>query len=119
LTENSLPSPALLQRHLHGVHYPATRDQLLAHARSECQRVIGTLTLLPEQQYSRPTDVSKAYGELAREVLKGAAYPIARDDLVQYAQDQGTEPVIIEALVRIPDREYDDTDTVVIEIIEV
>src|SRR6202043_2713653 len=86
MTENSLPSPAVLQRYLHGVDYPATKDQLVAHVRtqcehatgdaqSECERVIGTLTRLPNQQYSRPTDVSKAFGEIARETLRGADYP--------------------------------------------
>ncbi len=120
LTQNTtLPSPALLQRHLHGVHYPATKAQLLAHARGECERVIGTLALLPEEQYSRPTDVSKAFGELAQEILKGASYPASRDDLVAYARDQDASLPVIEALLRIPDQDYDDSDAVIIEIIEV
>ena len=120
LTQHTtLPSPALLQRHLHGVHYPATKAQLLAHARGECERVIGTLALLPEDQYSRPTDVSKAFGELAQEILKGASYPASRDDLVGYARDQDAALPVIEALLRIPDQDYDDSDAVIIEIIEV
>ncbi len=119
MTENSLPSPAVLQRHLHGVHYPATKAQLLAHARGECERVIGTLALLPEVQYSRPTDVSKAFGELAQEILKGASYPVSRDDLVAYARDQDAALPVIEALLRIPHQDYDDSDAVIIEIIEV
>jgi hypothetical protein len=130
LTENSLPSPAVLQRYLHGVDYPATKDQLVAHVRSqceqatgdaqsECERVIGTLTRLPDQQYSRPTDVSKAFGELAQEILKGASYPASRDDLVAYARDQDAALPVIEALLRIPDQDYDDSDAVIIEIIEV
>ena len=130
MTENSLPSPALLQRYLHGVDYPATKDQLVAHVRSqceqatgdaqsECERVIGTLTRLPDQQYSRPTDVSKAFGEIARETLRGADYPASRDDLVAYARDQDAALPVIEALLRIPDQDYDDSDAVIIEIIEV
>jgi len=130
LTENSLPSPAVLQRYLHGVDYPATKDQLVAHVRSqceqatgdaqsECERVIGTLTRLPDQQYSRPTDVSKAFGEIARETLRGADYPASRDDLVAYARDQDAALPVIEALLRIPDQDYDDSDAVIIEIIEV
>ena len=130
MTENSLPSPAVLQRYLHGVDYPATKDQLVAHVRSqceqatgdaqsECERVIGTLTRLPDQQYSRPTDVSKAFGELAQEILKGASYPASRDDLVAYARDQDAALPVIEALLRIPDQDYDDSDAVIIEIIEV
>ena len=130
MTENSLPSPAVLQRYLHGVDYPATKDQLVAHVRSqceqatgdaqsECERVIGTLTRLPDQQYSRPTDVSKAFGELAQEILKGASYPASRDDLVAYARDQDAALPVIEALLRIPDQDYGDSDAVIIEIIEV
>ena len=130
MTENSLPSPAVLQRYMHGVDYPATKDQLVAHVRSqceqatgdaqsECERVIGTLTRLPDQQYSRPTDVSKAFGELAQEILKGASYPASRDDLVAYARDQDAALPVIEALLRIPDQDYDDSDAVIIEIIEV
>jgi Protein of unknown function (DUF2795) len=129
LTENSLPSPAVLQRYLHGVDYPATKDQLVAHVRSqceqatgdaqsECERVIGTLTRLPDQQYSRPTDVSKAFGEIARETLRGADYPASRDDLVAYARDQDAASPVIEALLRIPDQDYDDPDAVIIEIIK-
>ena len=129
MTENSLPSPAVLQRYLHGVDYPATKDQLVAHVRSqceqatgdaqsECERVIGTLTRLPDQQYSRPTDVSKAFGEIARETLRGADYPASRDDLVAYARDQDAALPVIEALLRIPDQDYDDSDAVIIEIIE-
>ena len=130
MTENSLPSPAVVQRYLHGVDYPATKDQLVAHVRSqceqatgdaqsECERVIGTLTRLPDQQYSRPTDVSKAFGEIARETLRGADYPASRDDLVAYARDQDAALPVIEALLRIPDQDYDDSDAVIIEIIEV
>ena len=115
----TLPSPALLQRHLHGVHYPATKAQLLAHARGECERTIGTLALLPEEQYSRPADVSKAFGELAQQILNGASYPASRDDLMAYARDLDTALLVIEALLRIPDQDYDDPDAVVTGIIEV
>ena len=120
----------MVQRHLHGVHYPATKDQLLAHVRSECEqatadaqseceRVIDTLSLLPDQQYSRPTDVSQAFGEIAKRTLNGANYPAGRDDLMQYAQDQGADTVVIETLSLIPDDEYDSPDAVVIELITV
>ena len=120
MTQHSaLPSPALLQRHLHGVHYPATKAQLLAHARGECERTIGTLALLPEEQYSRPTDVSKAFGEIARGTLRGADYPASRDDLVQYAREQDADTVVIAALLEIPDEEYDNPDAVVVELVAV
>jgi hypothetical protein len=117
-TQNTLPSPALLQRHLHRVHYPANRDQLLDHARSECERVIGVLNLMPNQDFSRPTDVSKAFGEIARSSIARANYPARRAGLLRYAQEQGAEPVVIDALGRIPDQEYGSPDAVIIELIE-
>jgi hypothetical protein len=119
LTEHSLPSPALLQRHLHGVAYPARRDDLLSHARSECEKVLSTLALLPDREYSRPTDVNKAFGELARNIIAGADYPAGRDELVEYAQEEGAEAVVIEALSEIPDRAYDTPDAVVVELVTV
>lgn len=109
----------MLQRYLRSVDYPATKDQLVAHVRSQCERVIGTLTRLPNQQYSRPTDVSKAFGEIARETLRGADYPASRDDLVQYAREQDADPVVIAALLEIPDEEYDNPDAVVVELVAV
>jgi len=120
LTQHTtLPSPALLQQHLRGLPHPVTRAQLLAHARSECKRVIGALALLPQEQYSRPADVSKAFGELAQQILNGASYPASRDDLMAYARDLDTALLVIEALLRIPDQDYDDPDAVVTGIIEV
>ena len=35
--QHSLPSPALVQHHLHGVHYPASRDDLISYARGQCE----------------------------------------------------------------------------------
>jgi Protein of unknown function (DUF2795) len=119
LTEHSLPSPALLQRHLHGLAYPARRDDLLSHARSECEKVISTLALLPDREYSRPTDVNKAFGELARNIVAGADYPAGRDELVEYAQEEGAVAVVIEALSEIPDRAYETPDAVVVELVTV
>ena len=114
----TLPSPALLQRHLHGVHYPATKAQLL-RTRGASASGLSRPGLPPEEQYSRPADVSKAFGKLAQEILKGATYPACRDDLVAYARDQDAALSVIEALLRIPDQDYDDSDAVIIEIIEV
>jgi hypothetical protein len=110
--DTKLISPALLQRHLHKVDYPATRDELIAHARSECERVISALEQLPDRQYSRPTEVSKAFAELASEYLSGMSYPARRDDLVSHAQRQNAAKPVIEALQRIPDREYDGPEAV-------
>jgi len=53
------------------------------------ERVVQALNRLPDQQYRRPTDVSKAFGELTRNYLQHASYPANRDDLVATARDQG------------------------------
>jgi hypothetical protein len=110
--ETKLISPALLQRHLHKVDYPASRDDLIAHARSECERVISALQELPDRTFNRPTDVSKAFAELARQNLAGMSYPASRDDLVEHAKRQGAAKAVIEALKRIPDRTYDGPEAV-------
>ena len=96
-------------------------EQATGDAQSECERVIGTLTRLPDQQYSRPTDVSKAFGEIAQrgETLRGADYPASRDDLVQYAREQDADTVVIAALLEIPDEEYDSPEAVVVEVVAV
>jgi hypothetical protein len=75
--------------------------------------------LLPDRTYSRPTEVNKAFGEIAREVIEDIQYPAGRTDLVQTAQDHQAEVVIIEALSEIPDRDYDSPDAVVLELVEV
>ncbi len=117
--QNTMPSPALLQRHLRGMHYPASRDELLDHVRSECARVTHVLEMLPDREYSRPTDVNKALREMARQSVEGADYPAGRNDLVQYAQGQGADQSVVEALNQIPDTDYDSPDAVVIEIIDI
>jgi hypothetical protein len=107
-----LISPALLQRHLHKAGYPATREELIAHARDECDRVIGALAQLPERRYARPAEVSRTFAEVASRWLAGVAYPARRDDLVAHAERQDAAHAIVDALRRIPDRRYDGLDSV-------
>lgn len=132
MTENqgtsasTLPSPALVQRYLHGMDYPASRDALVNYARSQCQggnhpqsecdRVVQVLSQLPDQEYQRPTDVSKAFGQMARSYLQNASYPARRDDLVASARDQGADQVVLDTIIMIPDQDYSDADAVIIEI---
>ena len=128
MTENqgTLPSPALVQRHLHGMHYPASKDDLVNYARSQCQggnypqgecdRVVQVLSELPDGQYRRPTDVSRAFGERAREYLENASYPARRDDLVASARDQGADQVVLDTIIMIPSQEYRNPDAVIVEI---
>jgi hypothetical protein len=124
--EHSLPSPALVQHHLHGMHYPATRDDLINYARSqceggdhpdnECERVVQILSQLPEREYQRPTDVSKAFGELARNYLERVPYPAGRDDLMASVREQGADDVVLDTIIMIPAQEYRNPDAVIVEI---
>ena len=128
MTENrgTLPSPALVQRHLHGMDYPASKDDLVNYARSQCQggnypqsecdRVLQVLSELPDRQYQRPTDVSKAFGERARGYLENSSYPARRDDLVASARDQGADQVVLDTIIMIPSQEYRNPDAVIVEI---
>jgi len=124
--QHSLPSPALVQHHLHGMHYPASRDDLINYARGqceggdhpndECERVVQVLSELPDREYQRPTDVNKAFGELARNYLERASYPARRDDLVASARDQGADDVVLDTIIMIPSQEYRNPDAVIVEI---
>jgi hypothetical protein len=107
-----LISPALLQRHLHKVAYPATRAELVAHARDEYERVVGALGQLPDRRYSRPADVSRAFAEVVGGHIDGAAYPARREDLIACAERRQAARPVIEALRRIPDRRYDGPEAV-------
>lgn len=107
-----LISPALLQRHLHKADFPATRDELIAHARRECDRVVAALARLPDRRYDRPAEVSRAFAEVAGRHIESTAYPARREDLVAYAERQGAPRPVTEALRRIPDRRYDRPEAV-------
>jgi hypothetical protein len=105
--DTKLISPALLQRHLHKAGFPATRDELIAHARAECDRVVAALRELPDRRYSRPAEVSRAFAVLVNDYLGDMAYPTRRDDLAEHAGRQDAPRPVVETLRRIPDRRYD------------
>jgi hypothetical protein len=46
-----------------------------------------------------PIDVQKA--------LSGMDYPASKDDIVRRAEQQGADKEVVEALKKIPDREYE------------
>lgn len=50
--------------------------------------------------------------------LKGAQYPLGRDDLVSLAQGNGADENALEALRAIPDRQYDGPNAVSHELSE-
>jgi uncharacterized protein DUF2795 len=54
-----------VQKSLGGISYPATRDQLLEHARSQQadRDVLDALQNIPDQEYDGPNEVSKAVSQ--------------------------------------------------------
>lgn len=44
--------------------------------------------------------------------LKGVDYPAGKSDLIQTARDHGADDNVINALERIPDRQYDGPNAV-------
>ncbi len=59
-------SPAQIQKNLKGMDSPASKQDLLEHAKQQGadEDVCATLEQLPEQQYGNAADVSKAIGEV-------------------------------------------------------
>jgi hypothetical protein len=59
----SAPNPIQLQKFLAGVDYPASRDQLVEHARSHGadQDVLEHLKQLPDRGYDGPNAVSQEF----------------------------------------------------------
>lgn len=58
----ALPEFIEVQKALGGVSYPATRDQLVEHARGKqaSEDVLGALRGIPDREYDGPSEVSKA-----------------------------------------------------------
>ncbi|MDN7025813.1 DUF2795 domain-containing protein [Methanoculleus sp. FWC-SCC1] len=59
-------SPAYVQKYLAGIDYPASRQDLINHAKKNNadQDVISVLGEMPDQQYNSAADVSKAIGQM-------------------------------------------------------
>jgi hypothetical protein len=64
-TAQGLASPALIQKHLKGISYPATKASLLRCAKdnSAPPEVMAVLELLPEKEYRSPAHVMKEVGK--------------------------------------------------------
>ena len=62
---NEQPNPIQVQKHLGGVDYPASRDDLLSAARDSGadQSLLDALEGLPDREYDAPTDVSEALSD--------------------------------------------------------
>jgi hypothetical protein len=61
-----LPTPPEVQRHLSGVDFPATRDQLIEHARGQDapQEVIEALQRIPDREYEGPAGIAQELGKV-------------------------------------------------------
>lgn len=59
-------NPIQLQKHLKGMDYPASKDELLQQAQKNGadKNAIAVLERLPDEEYETPAEVSKAVGEL-------------------------------------------------------
>ena len=55
-------------------------------------------------------------GEQARPYLENASYPARREDLAASVQQQGADQDVVDLIVLIPDDEYADVDTVIVQI---
>ena len=58
-------NPIQLQKHLKGMDYPASKEDLIEHAKKNGadENALAALEDLPDEQYETPADVSKAIGE--------------------------------------------------------
>jgi hypothetical protein len=59
-------NPIQLQKHLKGMDYPASKEDLLNHAKKQGadENALSVLEQLPDEEYETPADVSKAVGEV-------------------------------------------------------
>lgn len=59
-------NPIQLQKHLKGVDYAASKEQLVQHAQKQGadDTALSVLNQLPDEEYESPTDVSEAVGEI-------------------------------------------------------
>lgn len=58
-------NPIQLQKHLKGMDYPASKEDLIKHAQQQGadEVALSALEQLPDEEYETPADVSKAIGK--------------------------------------------------------
>ena len=61
----SQPNPIKMQKYLSGINYPASRDELVEHAKSAGadQEVLEHLHNLPDKRFDGPDKVSQSYAK--------------------------------------------------------
>ena len=59
-------SPIQVQKFLGGMDYPASKEQLVEHAkgRGADENVVSTLERLPDREYDGPSGVTKEIGNI-------------------------------------------------------
>lgn len=59
-------NPIQIQKHLKGVDYPASKQDLIKHAQQQGadENIRSVLEQLPDEEFETPTDVSKAIGDI-------------------------------------------------------
>ncbi|MEW6495732.1 MAG: DUF2795 domain-containing protein [Cyanobacteriota bacterium] len=59
-------NPVQVQKFLKGVDYPASKQDLIEHAKQQGadENVCSTLEQMPDEEFETPADVSKAIGDI-------------------------------------------------------
>ena len=59
-------SPAIVEKYLAGMHYPAERNKLIKNAQNKDapNNVMDLLNKLPEKTYTSPIDITKEIGKI-------------------------------------------------------
>lgn len=59
-------NPIELQKHLKGLDYPASKEDVINHAEKSGvdKEIKAVLEQLPDEEFETPTDVNKAVGEI-------------------------------------------------------
>lgn len=59
-------NPIQVQKFLGGMDYPASKDEIVSHAKSKGadENIMQTLEQLPDEDFETPADVSKAISQI-------------------------------------------------------
>ena len=59
-------SPAIVEKYLAGMHFPAEKNKLIsnAHSKDAPNDVINLINRLPEKTYTSPIDITKEIGKI-------------------------------------------------------
>lgn len=59
-------NPIDVQKHLKGLDYPATKEDVIKHAEKNGadEELKALLQDLPDEEFAKPTDVNKAIGQV-------------------------------------------------------